>query len=61
MKVRVEVRLSPGDAKKLNVLARARDRHPADTLRVLIAEEHDRLVASRGEVDGSAPTTKRGE
>ena len=59
MKDRVEVRLTPTESKRLRVVASERNRAKADTIRVLIDEEHARIVASRGETAGSVDGTKR--
>jgi hypothetical protein len=59
---RVDLRLSPGTAKKLDRVAKARttnDSRP-DALRMLIEDEYDRLVATRGETEGGTPMTRRG-
>lgn len=61
MKERVEIRMSPTEKKRLRAVAEDRKRSCADTVRVLVDEEHARLVASRGETVGSVSTTKRGE
>ena len=61
MVLRFEFQLTPTVKAKLRKVAAERKRSQGDTLRVLMDEEHARLVASRGEVDGSVPTTKRGE
>lgn len=61
MKDRVDVRLSPTESKRLRVISVERKRSKADTVRVLIDEEHARVVASRGETGASVNATKRGE
>ena len=58
-KTRVEVRLLSADVKKLYRIARERSRTINDVLRVLVVEEHARLVASRGETGSSVDSTKR--
>lgn len=56
MKVRVDVRLSPTDAKKLAKLAREMKRTHADTVRVLIDDAHERMGIERADPE---PTTNR--
>ena len=55
------MRMSPTEMLALGEVARHHKRSKADTVRVLIAEEHARLVATRGETTSDVPTTKRGE
>ena len=55
MKARLDIRLSPTDAKKLRVVARHGTRSHADAVRHLIAEAYEGIV--RGETD--APATER--
>ena len=62
MKERLDVRLSPTEKKALRRVSEARKRSMADTVRILIDEEHGRIVgAQRGETQGITDTTKRGE
>lgn len=61
MKHRIDVRLSPSQEVALRRVAESRRRSKADTVKVLIEEEHARVVAVRGETAGSVDATKRGE
>ena len=61
MKERLDVRMTPTEMKRLRAVAIERKRSKADTVRVLIDEEHVRIVASRGETEGSVDGTKRGD
>ena len=61
MKDRIDVRLSPVESKRLRAVSVERKRSKADTVRILIDEEHERVMAARGETESSAPATRRGE
>ena len=58
MRQRFELRMSPDELKRLRYVAEKRKRSRGDAIRVLIDEEHERMVL-RGEVEANEPTTER--
>ena len=58
MRQRFELRMSPTELTRLRQVAEKRKRSRGDAIRVLIDEEHERMV-TRGEIDANEPTTER--